>query len=112
MRYRGRYAYEHVVVWWKHHGCVPPKGYEIHHKDMDHRNNRVGNLELLTSGEHKKLHGSFSHRQARKKITCGFCEKIFYLRGNRARSRLKDRKFGKLFCSRSCGAKHQFSSAG
>ena len=30
--------------------------YEIHHKDRDKQNNRIANLEILTSDEHKKIH--------------------------------------------------------
>lgn len=39
---------------------VVPKGYDIHHKDGNHNNNYIENLELLTKAEHGRLHGCFT----------------------------------------------------
>lgn len=41
---------------WEHHNGKIPDGYEVHHKDFDRDNNDIGNLDLLTLAEHKKLH--------------------------------------------------------
>ncbi len=38
-----------------------PKGYVIHHKDLNRENNDLSNLELMTDKEHKELHGKL-HR--------------------------------------------------
>lgn len=46
----------HVYVWEYYNGKVP-KGYQVHHIDMDKSNNCIGNLQLLTKSEHMKLHG-------------------------------------------------------
>lgn len=46
---------EHRVIWEKVHGPIP-KGYEIHHKNGDGRDNRLENLQMLTSSEHRYLH--------------------------------------------------------
>lgn len=35
-----------------------PKGYVIHHKDLNHYNNDPENLEMLTISEHIKLHAN------------------------------------------------------
>src|SRR5262249_30492653 len=43
-------------VWEKAHDPVPP-GYEIHHKNEHHADDRLDNLELLPKGYHRKLHG-------------------------------------------------------
>lgn len=32
------------------------KGYEVHHKDCNHDNNQIENLQVLTKGEHRSLH--------------------------------------------------------
>jgi hypothetical protein len=32
------------------------RGLEVHHKDLDHNNNDLSNLEVLTKGEHVSLH--------------------------------------------------------
>lgn len=50
-RYRlHRYLYE------KYKGNIP-KGYEVHHKDHNKDNNNLNNLVLLSTKEHKLLHG-------------------------------------------------------
>ena len=46
----------HVYVYEIEVGAIP-KGYEVHHKDLDKNNNDIGNLELLTKKEHLKIHG-------------------------------------------------------
>lgn len=45
----------HRYVWTYYNGLIP-KGYEVHHKDMDKSNNDISNLELLTKSEHHKIH--------------------------------------------------------
>lgn len=32
------------------------KGYEVHHKDCNHNNNEIENLQILSKGEHRRLH--------------------------------------------------------
>lgn len=49
------YSGEHVRIWEAAHGPVP-KGYEIHHKNKDKKDNRLENLELLTVKEHWQRH--------------------------------------------------------
>ena len=46
--------YQHRIVWEKENGPIP-KGYVIHHKDGDRKNNAIENLELLLKIEHDKL---------------------------------------------------------
>lgn len=108
-KYRGRYAYEHTVLFWKAKGVIPKRGFELHHKNGNHRDNRLSNLELITSTEHRRLHGAIATQKATVKIKCGFCEKSLSLIRRTLRMRLKQNKFGKIFCTRSCGAKHQHS---
>ncbi len=109
-RYRGRYAYEHMVVWWKNHGVVPGAGFEIHHLNGNHRDNRIKNLRLLTAHEHRKLHGAMQRKQV--EFACGFCKKLSRRDGHDYRSHLKNNKSGLVFCSRRCGAKRQHSGRG
>lgn len=35
---------------------VLKEGYVVHHKDGNHNNNDVRNLEILTRGEHTSIH--------------------------------------------------------
>ena len=108
-KYRGRYAYEHHIVWWKKHGELPRKGFEIHHKNGGHRDNRLCNLKLLSGSEHKALHAEKKHHSALRKVKCGNCGRVFKRLQSAINERLKVRRFGKLFCSISCGAIHQYS---
>lgn len=45
----------HVYVWKKHYGDIP-KGYVVHHKDHDPRNNDISNLELMPLTAHSSMH--------------------------------------------------------
>lgn len=49
------YVYEHIVVWEKHHGSIPPK-HCIHHLNGDTSDNRLENLGLVHSGVHLAYH--------------------------------------------------------
>ena len=109
-KYRGKYAYEHHVQWWKAHGKVPKKGHEIHHKNGNHRDNRLSNLQLVTSKQHRKIHGELLKNAAIKNrpiVMCAFCLKGFTKRGSVLRSRLK-RNNGRVYCGRSCQIKMQW----
>lgn len=109
-KYRGRYAYEHIVIFWKAHGYVPEKGLEIHHKNMNHRDNRITNLKLVTGQEHRKLHGEIRSKAAIRQVPCGYCGNIITMRNRDLNMKIKANKKGKAFCDRSCGAKNQHSS--
>ncbi len=55
----------HQYIWEKENGPIP-KGYEIHHIDMDTTNNNLENLQLLTAEEHKEIHKALSWSEERK----------------------------------------------
>lgn len=81
----------HRVVWAYYYGKIP-KGYDIHHRDLDKDNNDISNLQMLTNSEHRKLHNSMSPL---KEYACEVCGKIFYSANTRKRAR---------FCSKKCMA--------
>jgi len=56
-RYRGRYVYEHHLVWWQHTGEVVPEGHVVHHKNEHKRDNRFDNFELQAKPLHDAAHG-------------------------------------------------------
>ena len=59
------YAYEHLIVWISA-GRPPPRDNQtLHHKDENKRDNRIGNLELLTRGDHNSLHLEAMERDPR-----------------------------------------------
>jgi len=47
-------------IWIDHHGNIPKdefgRTYEIHHKDGNHKNNKIENLECITIQEHYQNH--------------------------------------------------------
>lgn len=66
----------------------------VHHLDENKKNNKPGNLELLTRSEHGKLHAPLLG----KIENCPICGKKFYL------SRANEKR-GRRTCSNVCGAK-------
>lgn len=71
----GRKVDEHRAVWEDHFGPIP-KGYEIHHRNAIKDDNRIENLQLLTTLEHRRLH-------AKPKSVCSIegCERFVEGRG-------------------------------
>ena len=56
----------HRTVWEFHNGEIP-KGYHIHHKDADRKNNQIENLELVTAKNHLSGHMKEPERVAKSK---------------------------------------------
>lgn len=84
-KYRGKYCYEHRLVWWKNYGFLPNNDEVIHHKDENKHNNNIENLVLMTKKEHVKMHDKFrlkkySHPKALVKLLCPGCQKVFIRR--------------------------------
>ena len=82
-KYRGKYCYEHHLVWHAKYGAIPV-GHIIHHKNGDKHDNRVENLELLSRDDHSARHGEEKRRLAslihgtyssykRRKCRCEAC---------------------------------------
>ena len=96
-RYRGRYCYEHHLVWEKEHGQPVPDGCIVHHKDGDKFNNSPDNLEIYSTSEHAYIHRS---PRIMVKCKCPKCGKIFVRRKrNILHSEL-------TFCSLNCVGKY------
>ena len=51
----------HRYVWRFYNGEIK-EGYDVHHRDRDRTNNRIGNLEVISKSEHSKLYNS-GHNQ-------------------------------------------------
>lgn len=106
-RYRGRYVYEHHLVWWQHTRQVVPEGFVIHHKDENKRNNEFSNFELKTAGDHSGEH-SRERRQESVIVKCGWCGETFEVLGRDYPSRMTQSKSGELYCSTSHQVKAQW----
>ena len=75
-KYRGRYCYEHHLVYWQHYGVVPNSQEIIHHIDENKYNNDISNLELKTRSQHSIEHNSVRKRTM-VRLKCPGCGKIF-----------------------------------
>jgi hypothetical protein len=93
-RYRGRYAYEHRVVWWQKTGQNPDEfpDHNIHHIDENKRNNDPANLEMIEGAEHSSHHHGTGETMVL--MVCGHCERDFEVELRNSHTR--------RFCSRRC----------
>lgn len=98
-KYRGKYAYEHIVTWWINNGTIPD-GYIIHHKDRNKHNNDINNLQLIEMKNHSSYHTA---SRGIHKVTwsCGMCNTIFTRNYSQTpEGKNMDNKVP--FCSRKC----------
>lgn len=107
-KYRGKYCYEHHLVWWDNKDQLPGDGEVIHHKNEDKRDNRIENLEKLTVEEH------ISHHQKNKFgrvifTECAYCGAP--IAKNYEESSIGNGKDAE-YCDRSCGGKLARKSRG
>lgn len=104
--YRGKYVYEHHLVWWQNTGELVVEPMLIHHKNHRKRDNRFDNLEKKERAQHSK-----EHNKERAEpiiyidLKCAWCGKDFRIENRNwpSRSRHKNNH-----CSRSCSVKHQW----
>lgn len=85
---RGR-LFLHRHIWEKHNGPVP-NGYDIHHIDKNKTNNSINNLQILSHGDHKRLHNTKVYPPR----ICKVCGKEFTINGSDQR--------GKKTCTNEC----------
>lgn len=92
-RYRGRYAYEHRVAWWRRTGKNPDNfpGHVVHHKNDQKRDNDPLNVKLIGRSAHSAHH---ARPVTMRRFVCENCDKVFEKRAEGARVR--------RFCSRTC----------
>ena len=102
-RYRGRYIYEHHLVWWQVTGGLVPEGFVVHHKNEKKRDNRFDNLELKSVSAHTKDH---ARPKAMVSVVCFRCGVAFeaQLRSIKARKKRGQKRF---FCCRSHQVRQQ-----
>jgi hypothetical protein len=71
-----RVCCEHHLIWWKHTGKTVKKGYVIHHKDGNTKNNIFSNLEEIEKKLHCRQHAK-SRGRLFVELECPTCLKIF-----------------------------------
>lgn len=106
-KYRGRYVYEHTLVWWQTTGQLVPDGWLVHHKDENKHNNSFSNLELKSTARHTSDH----HTLAPVRIPCAYCGAQIERKQSEHRFRTKIGQSG-FYCDRSCEAKHRWQRDG
>lgn len=106
-RYRGRYCYEHYLVWWQTHGSLPGPGECIHHKNDNKRDNRPDNLRLKTKPKHV---GDHTRERGRTMVRfrCPACGNEFV---RQKRHSLDQSKTCLFFCTRTCIGKFGYRKA-
>jgi hypothetical protein len=94
------YVLEHRVVYWQHYGVIPKKNEVIHHKNLNSKDNRIENLELMSSEKHCQLHGQLWKKSKIKNICtqCGIEHEVARRNYNYHN---KNNKYG-IFCSLKC----------
>lgn len=102
-KYRGRYAYEHHLIWWENTGDILEEGYLLHHKNEDKHDNSFDNLEKILRSDHNALHAPSPRMMT---VKCLRCDESFTKTARELKERLKKNK-GKIFCGRSCQVKQQ-----
>ncbi len=101
LKYRGRYCYEHTLVYWRNTGIVPGPGECIHHKNEKKHDNRFKNLELKNKGEHVRDH-SLERGRIVLELRCPSCHEVF--ERDRRQTHLGKRS-KRTFCSRQCSGR-------
>lgn len=98
-KYRGRYCYEHHLVYWQTYGIVPNKNELIHHKDENKHNNDPSNLELKTRKKHAQEY-TLERGKTMVELKCPYCQNNF-IREKR-QTYLQRSKGNYTCCSRKC----------
>ncbi|KKN65861.1 hypothetical protein LCGC14_0477970 [marine sediment metagenome] len=52
---KGKTVLKHRLIWEEHYGKIP-NGKIIHHINRERKDNRIENLQMVSRGEHTKLH--------------------------------------------------------
>lgn len=100
-KYRGKYCYEHHLVYFQKYGIIPQKGEIIHHINGDKHDNRIENLILLSVDTHNKLHNK-DNKYKLIKLKCPICERKFI---TERRKSLIAKHTKSQCCSRECSYK-------
>lgn len=103
-KYRGRYVYEHHLVWWDNTKEILKDDEILHHINDDKHDNSFCNLEKMTRSQHTKLHAK---PKTMMTAICSWCGNEFEGVRYKLLGRIKRNPNGKVFCGRSCQVKEQ-----
>ena len=97
-RYRGRYCYEHHLLYWQAYGVTPTEEEIVHHKDGNKHNNSIENLELISRKDHSYMHTK-SRGKKMLSLKCPVCGKVF---AKEKRKTHVENGRGATYCSKRC----------
>lgn len=100
------YEREHRVIYWIHHGELPPKGHHIHHINHDRLDNRIENLEALSASGHLKKHMDERGAAPISCLNCYQCKKEYTQLERTVKFREKNGQ-ERFFCEKSCQVSYQ-----
>ena len=101
---RGRYCFEHYLIYWQNTGILPKEGEIIHHKNGKKCDNTFENLELMTCQAHASLHAKL-RGITYITLICSYCNKEFTKELRQVGTKIKQGQKD-FYCNRSCAAKH------
>lgn len=103
-KYRGKYCYEHHLVYWQNTGLVPGAGQVVHHLNEIKTDNRFENLDLKALSDHVSEH---HEPAAMSSLVCTHCSRDFELATSEYKFKTKQGQTN-FFCGRSCQVTQQW----
>lgn len=91
----------HRYVMERHLGRKLKHNEEVHHINGDRYDNRLDNLEMVITNEHKKIHALKLHEERSVMLICEYCYEIF----TRLLYKCIMKKNGSFYCSQKCSGK-------
>lgn len=101
--YRGKYAYAHIVEFWRREGRLPMPGYVVHHKNENPHDNSWDNLEEMLRATHTAQHQQErpirhgTHTGYRRGCRCNECKA--YHTAEIQQYRLRKKQENNMACS-------------
>lgn len=102
----------HRKIWFDNYGEIP-KGYHIHHKNKDKTDNRIDNLELVTSSQHQVKHtqtgmiiknqfGTHTVKPLEERISYKTKRKLEYRECKNCGADYNNKRIDAVYCSKRC----------
>lgn len=97
--YRGRYCYDHHLVWWINYSEIIKDDEVIHHIDGNKHNNSITNLMKEKRKDHTSRHSKLTEMI---EIKCNWCGSDFTIPARMFRFKKYKKGQNNFYCSRHC----------